>query len=122
MLGQTVLLKGVNDDPAVLGALMRALVETRIKPYYLHHGDLAPGTSHLRTTIGEGQDVMRSMRGRLSGLCQPLYVLDIPGGHGKVPIGPGYLTERPDGLADVEDSCGDRRAYPPAPEELGRGR
>ena len=120
MLGQTVLLKGVNDDPAVLGALMRAFVETRIKPYYLHHGDLAPGTSHLRTSIAEGQDVMRSMRGRLSGLCQPLYVLDIPGGHGKVPIGPSYLSERPDGRADVEDPRGDRRAYPPSLADVSR--
>lgn len=108
MVSQTVLLKGVNDDPEVLGALMRAFVETRIKPYYLHHGDLAPGTAHLRTTIAEGQAVMRAMRGRWSGLCQPTYVLDIPGGHGKVPVGPQYW----DG-ATVEDPQGARRPYPP---------
>jgi lysine 2,3-aminomutase len=66
MISQTVLLKGVNDDPEVLGELMRGFVETRIKPYYLHHGDLAPGTSHLRTTLAEGQAVMRAMRGRWS--------------------------------------------------------
>ena len=71
---------------------MRALVECRIKPYYLHHGDLAPGTSHLRTSIEQGQELMRALRGRLSGLCQPTYVLDIPGGHGKSPIGPNYLS------------------------------
>ena len=71
---------------------MRALVECRIKPYYLHHGDLAPGTAHLRTDIATGQDLMRALRGRLSGLCQPTYVLDIPGGHGKSPIGPDYLA------------------------------
>ena len=109
MLGQTVLLAGVNDDPETLGALMRAMVESRIKPYYLHHPDHAPGTSHFRTTIAEGQKVMRAMRGRLSGLCQPTYVLDIPGGHGKVPVGPVYL----DG-DEVEDPWGDRRAYPPS--------
>jgi lysine 2,3-aminomutase len=109
MLAQTVLLAGVNDDPEVLGALMRAFVETRIKPYYLHHGDLAPGTSHLRTTLEQGQAVMRAMRGRFSGLCQPTYVLDIPGGHGKVPVGPDYLSE--DG--SVEDPSGGRHAYPP---------
>ena len=73
-------------------SLMRALVECRIKPYYLHHGDLAPGTAHLRTDIATGQDLMRALRGRLSGLCQPTYVLDIPGGHGKSPIGPDYLV------------------------------
>ncbi|WP_372786190.1 lysine-2,3-aminomutase-like protein [Phenylobacterium sp.] len=108
MLGQTVLLAGVNDDPETLTALMRALVETRIKPYYLHHADLAPGTSHLRTTIGEGQALMRAMRGTVSGLCQPTYILDIPGGHGKVPVGPDYLAE---GL--VEDPSGRSHLYPP---------
>src|SRR4051795_3992758 len=87
MLSQSVLLRGVNDDPDTLGDLMRALVECRIKPYYLHHGDLAPGTSHLRTTIERGQELMQALRGRLSGLCQRTYVLDIPGGHGKSPVG-----------------------------------
>jgi lysine 2,3-aminomutase len=103
MLSQSVLLRGVNDDPATLEALMRAFVETRIKPYYLHHGDLAPGTSHFRTSIAEGQALLRDMRGRVSGLCQPAYVLDIPGGHGKSPIGPCYLAEAEDGRVTVED-------------------
>src|ERR1700682_3694168 len=80
MVSQTVLLRGVNDNAAALEALMRAFVECRIKPYYLHHGDLAPGTSHLRTTLAEGQELMRSLRGRVSGLCQPEYLLDIAGG------------------------------------------
>ena len=88
-----VLLRGVNDDAATLEALMRAFVECRIKPYYLHHGDLAPGTAHLRTTLEHGQQLMRSLRGRVSGLCQPEYVLDIPGGHGKSPVGPSYLSQ-----------------------------
>jgi lysine 2,3-aminomutase len=91
LVGQTVLLKGVNDDAATLEALFRAMVESRIKPYYLHHLDAAPGTGHFRTSIAEGQALMRSLRGRVSGLCQPDYVLDIPGGHGKAPIGPTYL-------------------------------
>jgi len=108
MLGQTVLLRGVNDEPAPLADLMRAFVETRIKPYYLHHADLAPGTSHLRPTIAQGQAVMKAIRGDLSGLCQPLYVLDIPGGHGKVPIGPSYLSA--DG-ARVEDPWGRVHGY-----------
>ena len=93
LVGQSVLLRGVNDDAATLEALMRAFVECRIKPYYLHHGDLAPGTAHLRTTIEQGQELMRTLRGRVSGLCQPDYVLDIPGGHGKAPIGPNYLSQ-----------------------------
>jgi lysine 2,3-aminomutase len=95
LFAQTVLLKGVNDDVDTLESLMRALVEARIKPYYLHHADLAPGTGHFRTSIGEGQALMRALRGRLSGIAQPTYVLDIPGGRGKVPIGPSYLS--PDG-------------------------
>jgi lysine 2,3-aminomutase len=106
MIGQSVLLAGVNDDPEVLGALMRAMVETRVKPYYLHHGDLAPGTAHFRTSIDRGQALMRAMRGRLSGLCQPTYVLDIPGGHGKAPIGPAYLARCPEGHLRVEDPQG----------------
>ena len=110
MVSQTVLLRGVNDDPEVLGALMRAFVETRIKPYYLHHGDLAPGTAHLRCTLAEGQALMRRLRGRVSGLCQPTFVLDIPGGHGKVPVGPSYLSgDDADGLT-VEDPWGSKRA------------
>jgi lysine 2,3-aminomutase len=91
MLSQSVLLKGVNDDAATLEALFRSFVRNRIKPYYLHHADKAPGTSHFRTTITQGRALMRSLRGRVSGLCQPEYVLDIPGGHGKVPVGPAYL-------------------------------
>jgi lysine 2,3-aminomutase len=108
MLSQTVLLKGVNDDPETLGALMRGFVENRIKPYYLHQGDLAPGTAHLRTSIEEGRALMRAMRGRFSGLCQPTYVLDIPDGHGKVPVGPDYV-----GASTVEDPNGALHAYPP---------
>jgi lysine 2,3-aminomutase len=118
MLSQSVLLRGVNDDAATLGELMRALVECRIKPYYLHHGDLAPGTAHWRTSIDEGQALMRALRGRLSGLCQPTYVLDIPGGHGKSPIGPSYLvrTGATNGATsyEVEDFNGVRHGYPPS--------
>ncbi len=104
LLGQSVLLKGVNDDAAVMEALMRAMVQNRIKPYYLHHLDRAPGTAHFRATIAAGQAIMRQLRGRVSGLCQPCYVLDIPGGHGKSPIGPSYLGA--DG--SIEDWRGER--------------
>ena len=89
--------------PQTLEALMRAFVECRIKPYYLHHADLAPGTSHFRTAIEEGQALMRALRGRVSGLAQPTYVLDIPGGHGKVPVGPGYVDMCGEAGAVVED-------------------
>jgi lysine 2,3-aminomutase len=113
LLSQTVLLKGVNDAPATLAELFRALVENRIKPYYLHHADLAPGTGHLRTTIADGQRLMRALRGTLSGLCQPTYVLDIPGGAGKVPAGPTYLKPLDCGRYEVEDPRGGRCVYPP---------
>ncbi|WP_237480515.1 lysine-2,3-aminomutase-like protein [Lichenibacterium dinghuense] len=93
LVSQTVLLRGVNDDAGTLAALMRRFVELGIRPYYLHHGDLAPGTSHLRVPMEEGRALMRALRGRVSGLCQPTYVLDIPGGHGKVPVGPGYAGD-----------------------------
>ncbi len=111
LVSQTVLLKGVNDDPATLEALMRAFVETRVKPYYLHHPDLAPGTGHFRLTLGEGQALVRALRGRVSGLCQPAYVLDIPGGHGKAPVGPCALDLD---AGTVEDRNGVRHLYPPA--------
>lgn len=121
LVSQSVLLRGVNDDAATLESLLRTFVELRIKPYYLHHGDLAPGTSHLRTTLAHGQKLIRGLRGRLSGLCQPEYVLDIPGGHGKAPVGPSYLSQadspQHDKLAEaryrVVDYCGEIHVYPP---------
>jgi lysine 2,3-aminomutase len=112
MLSQTVLLRGVNDDAETMAQLMRALVRARIKPYYLHHLDLARGTGHFRTTIKKGQDIMRQLRGRVSGLCQPTYVLDIPGGNGKVPIGPSYIQPARSGPAySVEDYKGREHGY-----------
>jgi lysine 2,3-aminomutase len=109
LLSQTVLLKGVNDDAETLAALMRAFVEARVKPYYLHHLDAAPGTDHFRVSIAEGQRLMRALRGRLSGIAQPTYVLDIPGGHGKVPVGPQFLSA--DGHV-VTDPSGTLHEYP----------
>jgi lysine 2,3-aminomutase len=85
----------------------------RVKPYYLHHGDLAPGTAHLHTTIEHGQELMRNLRGRHSGLCQPAYMLDIPGGHGKSPIGPNYLEAEAPGRYRVTDFNGGSHCYPP---------
>src|SRR5258705_11154211 len=125
MVSQSVLLRGVNDNAAALEALMRAFVECRIKPYYLHHGEVAPGTAHLRTTLKHGQELMRALRGRVSGLCQPDYVVDIPGGHGTAPVGPNYLSQANSFSQEreqhaetryrVADYCGDVHLYPPKP-------
>jgi lysine 2,3-aminomutase len=116
MLSQSVLLRGVNDDIEALTELMRAFVACRIKPYYLHHADLAPGTSHLRTSIEEGQELMRQLRSRVSGLCLPDYMLDIPGGAGKVPVGPSYMSDggASQGVYQVRAPDGGAHAYPPS--------
>lgn len=115
MLSQSVLLRGVNDDIETLASLMRVFVESRIKPYYLHHPDLVPGTGHFRVPISEGQALVRALRARVSGLCQPVYVLDIPDGHGKVPVGPNYVsTEREGDRYRVADHSGALHVYPPA--------
>lgn len=112
MLSQSVLLRGVNDDVDTLAELMRAFVRARVKPYYLHHPDLARGTAHFRISIAEGRALVSALRGRLSGLCQPTYVLDIPGGFGKVPIGENLLSGV-EGAYRAIDFRGDTHAYPP---------
>jgi len=101
LVGQTVLLRGVNDDVATLAALMRAFLSARVKPYYLHHPDLAPGTSHFRLPVAEGQALVAALRRAVTGLAQPAYVLDVPGGAGKVPIGPSHLHG--DGRVETRD-------------------
>ncbi|HET6387855.1 lysine-2,3-aminomutase-like protein [Hyphomicrobium sp.] len=114
LVSQTVLLKGINDSVEALEALMRRLVELRVKPYYLHHGDLAPGTAHFRTTIAEGRALMAGLRQRLSGLALPTYVLDLPGAFGKVPIerhsaagadGAEIFSDRNGRAHRYEDAC-----------------
>lgn len=112
LLSQTVLLRGVNDAAATLEALFRGLVAMRVKPYYLHHADLARGTAHFRTGIAAGQNLVKDLRGRVSGLCQPTYVLDIPGGYGKVPLAPGAASREESGWR-IEDSNGGVHDYPP---------
>ncbi|AJC81561.1 L-lysine 2,3-aminomutase [Rhizobium etli bv. phaseoli str. IE4803] len=114
MVSQSVLLKGVNDDPDVLAELMKAFVEIRVKPYYLHHPDLAPGTGHFRLSINEGQRIVAALRGRISGLCQPAYILDIPGGHGKAVISESVIRATGDGCYSVSDYRGGEHSYPPA--------
>lgn len=111
LLAQSVLLRGVNDTVDDLDALFRALVSARIKPYYLHQLDYAPGTSHFRVPLKEGQALVQALRGRLSGLAHPTYILDIPGGAGKVPA--LYLSPEGDGGYLVRDPKGEHHAYPP---------
>ena len=110
LLSQTVLLKGVNDTVDTLADLMRGLVEARVKPYYLHHADLAPGTSHFRTTIEEGQALVRALRDRVSGLAQPHYVIDIPGGVSKALASPADV-ETEDGRVRLRGRDGEWRNY-----------
>ena len=111
LLSQSVLLQGVNDDPKILGELMRAFVECRIKPHYLHHGDLARGTSHFRIPLKKAQEMIRHLRGHLSGLCQPTYMLDIPGGYGKIPVGPVFAEEENGTDWAIRDYKGQRHSY-----------
>ena len=92
LLSQSVLLRGVNDTAAALTDLFRALLRARVKPYYLHQLDPAPGTARFAVPVAEGQALLRALRGQLTGLAWPTYVIDIPGGHGKVPAGPDYLA------------------------------
>ncbi len=122
VLSQSVLLRGVNDDAAVLEGLFRGLVAMRVKPYYLHHPDLARGTGHFRLGIDAGQRLVGALRGRVSGLCQPSYVLDIPGGYGKVSIAASAAgpDERP-GCWIVEDPAGRKHRYPPPAGESAEG-
>ena len=107
VLGQSVLLRGVNNNAVALEGLFRAMLAARVKPYYLHQLDPAPGTAHFHVPIAEGRRLMAELRGRITGLAWPTYVLDIPGGHGKVPIGPDYLdadagtVRDPNGVAHV---------------------
>jgi lysine 2,3-aminomutase len=111
LVSQSVLLKGVNDDIETLADLMRAFVENGIKPYYLHHPDLAPGTSHFRVGIEDGLALTRALRARLSGLAQPTYVLDIPGGFGKVPLD-SHSVEKTHTGHRIRDFAGDWHQYP----------
>ena len=114
LLAQSVLLKGVNDSVQALEELFRALVYARVKPYYLHQLDFAPGTSHFRVPLEQGRELVKGLRGRLSGLAHPTYILDIPGGAGKVPATAEYLSPEGDGTYIVEDPEGGLHSYPPA--------
>lgn len=94
VLGQSVLLRGVNDSVEALEGLFRAMLSARVKPYYLHQLDRAPGTARFHVPIEEGLRLLEGLRGRVTGLAWPTYVLDVPGGYGKVPVGPSYLQAK----------------------------
>lgn len=111
LLSQTVLLRGVNDDVETLIRLMRALKALQVKPYYLHHPDLAPGTSHFRLSLTQGQKIYAEMSQRLTGLALPAYVLDLPGGHGKIRISKETVEEERVGLWRIKDRYGRTHAY-----------
>jgi lysine 2,3-aminomutase len=91
---QTVLLKGVNDDPEVMKRLMQKLLTIRVRPYYIHQMDLVRGTGHFRTSVEQGLKIMAGLRGHTSGMATPYYVIDLPGGKGKVPILPDDVKRR----------------------------
>lgn len=111
ILSQSVLLKGVNDDAVTLEKLFRKLVTLHVQPYYLHHLDRAKGTSHFRVSLERGQEIMKDLQGRVSGICLPKYMLDIPGGHGKIPVNEGYIQVRDGGIYSVEDYQGCTHLY-----------
>lgn len=110
LVSQTVLLRGVNDDLGTLSTLMRRFVELRVKPYYLHQADLAPGTSHFRVDLEAARALVMQLRAEVSGLCQPAFVLDIPGGYGKVPVGPDHVS-----VEGIADHRGQVHPYPLLP-------
>jgi len=109
---QTVLLKGVNDTPAVMRQLMQKLLTIRVKPYYLHQMDLARGTGHFRTSLAAGLSIIEALRGHTSGLCVPQYVIDLPGGGGKIPLLPEYMLGEKDGNLLIRNFQGKVFSYP----------
>ena len=108
---QTVLLRGVNDDPEVMLRLMRKLLTIRVKPYYIYQADLVRGTDHFRTSVEEGLAIIGALRGHTSGLGVPAYVIDAPGGGGKIPLLPGYLQSLGEEVV-LKNYLGDTYTYP----------
>ncbi|MDR3630772.1 MAG: KamA family radical SAM protein [Desulfocapsaceae bacterium] len=112
---QTVLLRGINDDPAVILALMRGLLRIRVKPYYLFQADLTRGTNHFRTHTDTGVAILRHLIGKISGMAIPTLALDAPGGKGKIPLSPDFILERGKNLI-FNSYCGKVCTYPEAGE------
>lgn len=114
---QTVLLRGVNDDSTTLAALFRGLVRCRVRPYYLLQSDPVRGTGHLRTPVQTGIDIMEQLQGRLSGIALPKFIIDAPGGFGKVPVGPNYVILRENGVTRLRTPRGIEVDYVDPPRE-----
>jgi lysine 2,3-aminomutase len=108
---QTVLLKGVNDDPAVMKKLMQKLLACRVRPYYIYQADMVAGTAHLRTTVKKGLKIIASLRGWTSGLAVPHFVIDSPGGGGKIPLLPAYVETIDEEEVIMRNYLGCRFAY-----------
>ncbi len=107
-----MLLRGVNDDPAVMKALMQKLLTVRVRPYYIYQADYVKGTAHLRTTVEKGIEIMDSLRGWTSGLAVPYFVIDAPGGGGKIPILPSYIQSISDEQVVLRNYAGELFVYP----------
>ena len=110
LVSQSVLLRGINDDVVILETLMRGFVEARVLPYYLHHGDLAPGTAHFRIPVARGIELVRELHRRVSGLARPDYVLDLPGGSGKISLISADVRQTDEGC-EVRDALGRVHIY-----------
>ncbi len=108
---QTVLLKGVNDDPEVMKALMQKLLQTRVRPYYIYQADMTKGINHFRTKIEKGIEIIKSIQGHTSGLAVPHFVIDSPGGGGKIPILPDYVVNRDDKKIVLKNYSGKTYTY-----------
>lgn len=115
VMNHTVLLRGINDRPETLEQLFRGLIRSRVRPYYLLQADVVGGTAHLRTPLSTGLDVMRTLQGRLSGIALPRFIVDTPGGHGKVPLLPSYLQSYANGRALLRTFRGCDVVYPDPP-------
>jgi lysine 2,3-aminomutase len=109
---QTVLLKGVNDCPIVMRKLLHELVKLRCRPYYLYNCDLAEGLGHFRTPVDTGLAIMESLWGHTSGLAIPTFIVDAPGGGGKIPLLPDYKVSRGNGSIVLRNYQGRQFAYP----------
>jgi lysine 2,3-aminomutase len=120
VMNQTVLLKGINDDAATLEALFRGLIRVRVRPYYLLQMDPVKGTGHLRTSVGRGIELMERLQGRLTGIALPKYIVDTPGGMGKVPVLPDYVVARRPGETDLRTFRGVTVTYVDPPETPAR--
>jgi lysine 2,3-aminomutase len=116
VMNQTVLLRGVNDDPAVLEQLFRGLVRMRVRPYYLLQADPVRGTGHLRTPLQRGMEILARLQGRLSGIALPKLVVDTPGGRGKVVVGPDVIVDKSGGRTTLRTFRGELVDYLDPPE------